>query len=236
MNYNNNQTNAQNHVYDKECEGHLLNAYTYDANRFNNMITQGFSIKDILESEMTPIPIRGWGGFGNYGDVYYLIYEYTVNGITYVRACPQPIATNRSAANGDKYVRNRLSWIYKVEYSSLDPGVSILNKGSHRVADMQNGLHVTSVAPVRINRRRNPKTNGALSILASIFSICFSFSAPMGIIAGIIGLNYGIKGRKTDPEEKNSITGIILSCIGLGLSIIILIILITVIGSAMRMF
>lgn len=219
MNYNS-QTNTAMPVYDRECEGHLLNAYTYDANRFNNMIMQGFNIKDILESELAPIPIRNWGGFGGYGDVYYLIYEYTVDGITYVRACPQPIPTNRSAANGDKYVRNRLRWIYKVKYSSQNPGVSFLNKGSHRVADMKNGLHVTNIAPIRINRRRNTKTNGAISMFASVFAICFSLIAPIGITAGIIGLLYGLKGRKTDPEEKSSTTGIILSSAGLVLSIL----------------
>ena len=40
MNYNS-QTNTAMPVYDRECVGHLLNAYTYDANRFNNMIMQG---------------------------------------------------------------------------------------------------------------------------------------------------------------------------------------------------
>ena len=50
--------------------------------------------------------------------------------------------------------------------------------------------------------------------------ICFSFIAPIGIAAGIIGLLYGLKGRKTEPEEKSSTTGIILSSAGLVLSIL----------------
>ena len=85
---------------------------------------------------------------------------------------------------------------------------------------MKNGLHVTNIAPIRINRRRNTKTNGAISMFASIFAICFSFIAPIGIAAGIIGLHYGLKGRKTDPEEKCSTTGIVLSSSGLVLSIL----------------
>lgn len=195
---------------DGECEGHLLNAYTYDYKRFNEMIGLGVSIQEILESEIQPIPIRHIGN--SYGNCFYLIYEYTVDGITYVRANNHGIETSRAVPSGTPYVRSRLKNIYRINYSKENPGISTMNNSKIGVMPTTN-YNMTSSTNMNIQRRKNPDSNCYVSMFASIFAIGFFFFFPISIVASCISISHGIKGLKDETDKKN------LAKVGIGLSI-----------------
>ena len=194
------------------CYGRYIMKYTYDPAKINSLTEAGASKEEVLNYE-TPRSVIITG--------YHILYEYEVNGRTYVRA------DHKLCHRKDKYIAmsEYTRYVYNVHFDPANPAVAQIGE--------KVGVAVTNSTnnePGNIKISDIPQSNApVLTLVFGILSLVLSFLVIPSLVLGPIGLTKGIDalGSK-DPRKTHSILGVVISGLGILFSIAFIIVWIAV--------
>lgn len=195
------------------CYGRYIMKYTYDPAKINSLTEAGASKEEVLNYE-TPRSVIITG--------YHILYEYEVNGRTYVRA------DHKLCHRKDKFLAlsEYTKYAYKVYYDPANPSVAQIGEKVGVIDNNGNGNFTNGNLKVS----NVPQSNApVLTLVFGILSLVLSFLVIPSLVLGPIGLTKGIDalGCK-DPRKTHSILGVVFSGLGILFSIAFIIVWIAV--------
>lgn len=194
-----------NYNLDGICEGSYIELFTYDADYFNQLLMQGYSVTQARE--MDKEKNRNILGLSLPGSCVYMVYEYEINGYKYVRADEKPCYRR------DTYIaiHQKQKYKYYVRYMTQNPAIAQIGG-----AILPNGTEGSTES--------NPFATAAL--ILGICSIVLSGFVFPGIVTGILGLVFGIMAAAINKDKaKMKTAAIICSCVGIVISIIVVLVM-----------
>lgn len=179
------------------CHGRYIIKHTYNPAAINALTESGASKEEVLNSE-TPRSVRI--------RAYHILYEYEVNGRTYVRA------DHKQCHRKDKYIAmaSYAKYIYNVYYDPANPAVAQIGD-KIGVADTASGS-ATPTTSSGVPLDNSPILALVFGILAQVLSA----TVIPSLVLGPLGLVKAIKVLRTnDPRKMHAIIGMVLSCSGI---------------------
>lgn len=163
--------------------GTYFDLFTYDPDRFNRMAMEGYSPKEILDTEEKPTVMGLHSTIFNF----YMIYQYEVNGVTYYRASYKPLRSK----NKKDYVHMKLGYSYEVHYNPLNPWESEIGKRAEELS--------------------KPDKNATNSFIISMVGTVLCVLVIPGIVLSIVSLPMGISALRNNTRRMGFALGAVIA-------------------------